>query len=217
MNIEGPNLSTVIEWVDHPESGYAEVLVCGWDRERLLERIAAAFLEAGINVLGADIFTRSDNLALDIFKVTNHRNEPLPRERERKVFEQKLRESLIAPGYRLVPVPKEKRGIRADKASVTEEDELPVWVVVNNNAHPTCTILEVQAPDRMGLLYHLLRAISHGGITIEAARIATEQKAALDVFYLRTKEGGKLEDHHQLMRLERRLRTAAARAEKNNG
>jgi [protein-PII] uridylyltransferase len=216
-NIECPNLSTVIEWVDHPEAGYAEVLVCGWDRERLLERIAAAFLESGINVLGADIFTRSDNLALDIFKVTNHRSEPLPRERERNVFEQKLRESLIAPGYRLVPVPKEKPGIRADKASGNEEDELPVWVVVNNNAHPTCTILEVQAPDRMGLLYHLLRAISHGGITIEAARIATEQKAALDVFYLRTKEGGKLEDHHQLMRLERRLRTAAARAGKNNG
>ena len=217
MNIEGPNLSTVIEWVDHPEAGYAEVLVCGWDRERLLERIAAAFLEAGINVLGADIFTRSDNLALDIFKVTNHRNEPLPRERERKVFEQKLRESLIAPGHRLVPIPKEKPGISADRSPGNEEGELPVWVVVNNNAHPTCTILEVQAPDRMGLLYHLLRAISHGGITIEAARIATEQKAALDVFYLRTKEGGKLEDHHQLMRLERRLRTAAARAGKNNG
>jgi [protein-PII] uridylyltransferase len=217
VNTEGPSLPSVIEWVDHPEAGYAEVLVCGWDRERLLERIAAAFLEAGINVLGADIFTRRDNLALDIFKVTNQHSEPLPRERERKVFEQKLRESLLAPGNRIVPAPKEKPDIRADKTSGNEEDELPVWVVVNNNAHPTCTILEVQAPDRMGLLYHLLRAISHGGITIEAARIATEQKAALDVFYLRTKEGGKLEDHHHLMRLERRLRTAAARAGKNNG
>jgi [protein-PII] uridylyltransferase len=217
VNTEGPSLPSVIEWVDHPEAGYAEVLVCGWDRERLLERIAAAFLEAGINVLGADIFTRRDNLALDIFKVTNQHSEPLPRERERKVFEQKLRESLLAPGNRIVPAPKEKPDIRTDKTSGNEEDELPVWVVVNNNAHPTCTILEVQAPDRMGLLYHLLRAISHGGITIEAARIATEQKAALDVFYLRTKEGGKLEDHHQLMRLERRLRTAAARAGKNNG
>ena len=217
VNTEGPSLPSVIEWVNHPEAGYAEVLVCGWDRERLLERIAAAFLEAGINVLGADIFTRRDNLALDIFKVTNQHSEPLPRERERKVFEQKLRESLLAPGNRIVPASKEKPDIRADKTSGNEEDELPVWVVVNNNAHPTCTILEVQAPDRMGLLYHLLRAISHGGITIEAARIATEQKAALDVFYLRTKEGGKLEDHHQLMRLERRLRTAAARAGKNNG
>jgi [protein-PII] uridylyltransferase len=201
--------------VDHPELGYAEVLVCGWDRERLLERIAAAFLEAGINVLGADIFTRSDNIALDIFKVTNHRNEPLPRERERRLFEQKLEESLMAPGNKLVPVPKQTRVIRTNKEKKYEEEELPVWVVVNNNAHPSCTILEVQAPDRMGLLYHLLRAISHGGITIEAARIATEQKAALDVFYLRTKEGGKLEDHNQLMRLERRLRTAAARAGEN--
>jgi [protein-PII] uridylyltransferase len=85
-------------------------------------------------------------------------------------------------------------------------------VVFNNNAHPSCTILEVQAPDRMGLLYHLLRAISPGGIMIEAARIATEQRAALDVFYLRTKEGSKLEDHKLLLRLERRLRVASARA-----
>ena len=217
VNTEGPNLCPVIEWVDHPEAGYAQVLVCGWDRERLLERIAAAFLEAGINVHGADIFTRSDNLALDLFKVTNHRNEPLPRERERKMFEQKLGESLMAPGNRLVPVPKRKRDFLTDRLTGNEEEELPVWVVVNNNAHPSCTILEVQAPDRLGLLYHLLRAISHGGITIEAARIATEQKAALDVFYLRTKEGGKLEDHDQLMRLERRLRIAAARAGQNNG
>jgi [protein-PII] uridylyltransferase len=92
------------------------------------------------------------------------------------------------------------------------EEDLPVWVVVNNNAHPTCTIIEVQAPDRLGLLYHLLRAISHGGISIEAARIATEQKAALDVFYLRTKEGEKITDRNALLRLERRLRAASARA-----
>jgi len=212
LNTEGQNLSPVIEWVDHPEAGYAEVLVCSWDRERLLERIAAAFLEAGINVLGADIFTRSDDLALDIFKVSNHRNEPLPRERERKIFEQKLSNSLQAPGKRPVPLPKPKPGILTDGTKGTDDEELPVWVVVNNNAHPSCTILEVQAPDRLGLLYYLLRAISYGGITIDSARIATEQKAALDVFYLRTKEGGKIENHTQLMRLERRLRAASARA-----
>jgi [protein-PII] uridylyltransferase len=205
----GPNLDPVIEWIDHPEAGHAEVLVCGWDRERLLERIAAAFLDAGINVLGADVFTRSDKLALDIFKVSNHRNEPLPRERDRKRFELKLSELLFAPGSRLVPEPKQL--IKTD-GIVEEEEELPVWVVVNNNAHPSCTILEVQAPDRLGLLYHLLRAISHGGISIDAARIATEQKAALDVFYLRNKEGGKIVERNALMRLERRLRVASARS-----
>jgi [protein-PII] uridylyltransferase len=205
---DGPNLDPAIEWIDHPQAGHAEVLVCGWDRERLLERIAAAFLDAGINVLGADVYTRSDKLALDIFKVSNHRNEPLPRERERKRFEIKLRELLIAPGSRLVPEPKPRP---TPSTLAEDEEELPVWVVVNNNAHPSCTILEVQAPDRLGLLYHLLSAISHGGIAIEAARIATEQKAALDVFYLRNKEGGKIVERNSLMRLERRLRAAAAR------
>ena len=157
--------------------------------------------------MGADIFTRADMLALDIFKVSNHQSDPLPKERDKKQFEQKLKELLIAPGRRLVPEPK----LRRKPASWSDEDEQPVWVVVNNNAHPTCTILEVQAPDRLGLLYQLLRAISHGGISIEAARIATEQSAALDVFYLRTKEGGKIEKRTALMRLERRLRSAAAR------
>jgi [protein-PII] uridylyltransferase len=205
---DGANLEPVIRWTDHPESGHAEVLVCGWDRERLLERIAAAFLATGINVLGADIYTRADLLALDIFKVANHRNEPLPKERDRILFEKRLRELLMAPGRRLVPVPKQPRVRRA----LPDEEEIPFGVVINNQAHPACTIVEVQAADRLGLLYHLLRAISHGGISIEAARIATEQKAAIDVFYLRTKTGEKITGREDLIRLERRLRVASSRA-----
>ena len=204
LRSDGPYLEPVIEWIDHPEAGHAELVVCGWDRGRLLERIAAALLEAGINVLGADIYTRADQLALDIFRVTNHRSEPLPREKSRKAFENKLRELLQAPGNRIVPEP--VRGVTGGR--VTDE-ELPVRVLLNNNAHPSCTIIEVQAPDRVGLLYHLLRAISHGGITIEAARIATEQKAALDVFYLRNKDGEKITTENALARLERRIRAAA--------
>ena len=115
----------------------------------------------------------------------------------------------MAPGSSLVPEPKQPLRI---SPSIPEDEELPVWVKINNNAHPTCTILEVQAPDRIGLLYHLLRAVSHGGISIEAARIATEQKAALDVFYLRTKEGGKIEERNLKMRMEKRLRLASFRA-----
>ena len=211
---EGPNIDPVIKWVDHPEAGHAEVMVCGWDRERLLERIAAAFLASGINVLGADVYTRADSLALDIFKVSNHRNDPLPKERDRDLFEKHLLELLPAPGSRTVPEPSEPARVRRERRleKGEEGEEPPVWVVVNNNAHPTCTILEVQAPDRLGLLYHLLRAISHGGISIEAARIATEQKAALDVFYLRTKAGEKITERAALLRLERRLRAASERA-----
>jgi [protein-PII] uridylyltransferase len=207
LTTDGSNLKPVVEWVDHPEAGHAEVMVCGWDRDRLLERISAAFLEAGINVLSADIYTRADNLALDLFRVSNHRNEPLPREKARRIFENKLEALLLAPGNRIVPEPK-----RTPVLPIKPDEEMPVRFFVNNTSHPTCTIIEVQAPDRVGLLYHLMRAISYGGMKIEAARIATEQKAALDVFYLRTKEGGKLTNIHGLGRLERRIRTASTLA-----
>jgi [protein-PII] uridylyltransferase len=208
ITTHGPHLAPVVEWVDHPAAGHAEVRVCGWDRERLLERIAAAFLGSGINVLSADVYTRADSLALDLFRVANHRNEPLPGERDRKAFEKRLTELLLAPGRRRVPVPV----VRSSAGTVlTPDEELPFWVTVNNNAHPECTILEVQATDRLGLLYHLLRAITHGGTTIEAARIATEQRAALDVFYLRSKDGSKITERTDLLRLEKRLRLAAAR------
>jgi len=70
----------------------------------------------------------------------------------------------------------------------------------------------LQAPDKLGLLYHLLRAISHGGIMIKSARIATESRAALDVFYLSDRVGGKITDHSDLLRLERRIRTAVRMA-----
>jgi len=205
---EGPNLAAAVEWIDHEDAGHVEVLVCGWDRERLLERITAAFMEVGINILGADINTRADGLVLDIFRVSNHRNEPLPKQRDRDKFEKRLAELLELPGSRALPRSKRPSRVRGEN----EEEELPVWVVVNNNAHPSSTILELQAPDKLGLLYHLLRAISHGGIMIKSARIATESRAALDVFYLSDRVGGKITDHSDLLRLERRIRTAVRMA-----
>lgn len=203
------HLYPAVAWIDHEEAGHGEVIVCGWDRDRLLERIAAALLKSGLNVLGADVFTRNDQLALDIFKVSKHRSEPLPGERDRRNFQQELEALLQAPGHRNTPEPK----VRKRRKDLDEEEELPFWVSIDNAAHPTCTILEVQAQDRLGLLYQLLRAISHGGISIEAARISTERKAALDVFYIRGEEGEKITARNALLRLERRLRTAATQAD----
>jgi len=169
---EGPNLDASVEWIDHPEAGHAEVLVCGWDRERLLERIAAAFLESGINILGADINTRADGLVLDVFRVSNHRNEPLPKQRDRDRFEARLSELLALPGSRALPRP--ARPTRPGREG--DDEELPVWVVVNNNAHPDSTILELQAPDKLGLST-ICSVRSRTGVS-RSSRRASPRKAA---------------------------------------
>ena len=77
-----PAFSPVFKWIARPEQGHSEVWVCGWNRPRLLERIAGAFLSAQVNILSADVFTRGDNLALDIFRVCSTQLTPVTSARD---------------------------------------------------------------------------------------------------------------------------------------
>lgn len=66
---DASGLVPVMKWIPRPEQGHSEVWICGWNRHRLLQRLSGAFLSSEINVLSAEIFTRGDDLALDIFRV----------------------------------------------------------------------------------------------------------------------------------------------------
>ena len=58
-----------VEWVDSPAGDRSRVVVCSWDRRGLLEQIAAAFGALRCNIRQADVYTRTDSLALDVFQV----------------------------------------------------------------------------------------------------------------------------------------------------
>jgi [protein-PII] uridylyltransferase len=64
-------LLPVMSWEDHAEQGYSELTVVCWDRHLLLARISGALAAESINILSADLYQRSDNLVLDIFRVCN--------------------------------------------------------------------------------------------------------------------------------------------------
>jgi [protein-PII] uridylyltransferase len=53
------------------------------------------------------------------------------------------------------------------------------------------TVIEIVAPDELGLLYRISRAIAENGCAIDLVLIATEGDKAIDVFHI-TKEGAKL-------------------------
>ena len=63
----------IVGWQDEPNRGYNLVKVCTWDRAGLFSRIAGSFSATGLNILSAQIFTRSDGVALDAFFVNDAR------------------------------------------------------------------------------------------------------------------------------------------------
>lgn len=204
-------LAPVFHWIPRPEQGHTEVWVCGWDRPRLLERIAGAFLSAQVNILSADIFTRSDSLALDIFRVASPQHQPVTSPRDTARVESRLAESLAVEDYDFTPLISKDTRLRAYRLS--QDFDLPTRITVENSSHPIYTLIDIQTPDRLGLLYDLLRAMGSVGLIIELSRITTEMDVAMDSFYIHSKDGQKVTDPAAIKRLQRLLQRAAVKVE----
>jgi [protein-PII] uridylyltransferase len=201
-------LSPVTKWIHHPGLGHSEVLVCGWDHPGFIRRICGAFLSARINVLSADIHTRADNLVLDIFRVCDAKHEPVASERDHKLVEKLLDESLSDPDFDFTPHIAMARQKIAYRMSL--EADIPTRISIDNHGHPSFTLVDIQTSDRIGLLYDLFGALADLGLSLELARITTEKEVALDTFYVyRSSDGAKPSGEDEIRELQRVLQKAA--------
>jgi [protein-PII] uridylyltransferase len=83
--------------------------------------------------------------------------------------------------------------------------------VIVDNSPERHTVLEVVAPDRLGLLYDLVETIGRLGFEITYARITTEAAAALDTFHITGPEGRKITGESKLNTLRDALFDAGSR------
>ncbi len=197
----------VLRWIAHPNKGHSEVWICGWDRKELLARIAGSFSCVQLNILSADAFTRGDSLVLDIFRVCNTKFEAVTDERDIVEVEKLLTQSLQTFEHDFTP--KLVKAMRRREFHLSHELDFPTRIAIDNDAHPTYTLVDIQTPDRLGLLYNLLKALGHAGAQIALSRIATEKGAAIDTFYVSDMEGEKLKDAAALSRLRKALLEAS--------
>ncbi|HEY1769754.1 MAG TPA: [protein-PII] uridylyltransferase [Chthoniobacterales bacterium] len=204
---EQPAYAPALNWEPQPEQGHSVVSICTWDRLQLLESIAGAFAVASINILSADIFVRRDNLALDVFRVSNKRNAAVSDAREMTLFESTLRNALQNERHDFAPT---LAAVRSRMTKRAPEIEFPTRVSIENRSHPTSTLIEVETPDRLGLLYDLVACLGRKNICITLARISTEKGAAIDTFYVAdASTRGKITDAKRIQELQRQIISAA--------
>ena len=156
-----PSIQPAIQWVGRPERGHTEVLIAGWKRRTLLTKIAGSFSAAGLNILSADSFIRSDLLALEIFRVCDARRRAVSDARDIAVVERYIATALAVEQFDFGPLLKNARRVEqpayyfGDSTSrrsraIREMVALPTRILTRNDPASRFTLLEVQAATGSG-------------------------------------------------------------------
>lgn len=200
-------LTPVVNWHNEPDRGYNAVKICTWDRPGLFRRIAGCLSAVGLNILSAQIFTRTDGIILDTLFVADAKSGDLANQEQRNKFEELLEKALTGtePDFRALIA--RQKILRPIYQAYTGE-HIPTQIHIDNEASDTRTLIEVQTEDRLGLLYTISETLAELALDISAAKISTEKGAAIDSFYVRERDGRKVLVLERHQAIERKLRLA---------
>jgi len=199
-------LAPAIQWKAVPEQGHSVVIFCTWERERLLAKVAGSFSVVPLNILSADIFQRGDHVVLGVFRVCDTKARPVTHQRDFTLVEQTLRRALEDESFDFLPlIEKAKR----QSHCLTTGIEFPTRIAIDNKTHPAYALIEIQAPDRIGLLYDVLTCLDRENLLVPLSRINTQAGAAIDTLYAVDRSTrAKITDPHRMRAVQQRLQNA---------
>jgi [protein-PII] uridylyltransferase len=184
-------LSPVTAWLDEPDRGYNVVKICTWDRAGLFGKIAGSLSAAGLNILSARIFTRTDGIVLDTFSVNDARTGNLAARAQHDQFAESLEKVLNGEPVDL-PALIARQITNRPVYSAYAGERMPTEIYFDNEASEERTLIEIETEDQLGLLHAISRTFFELAVDIAGARIVTERGAAIDSFYVRETDGGKI-------------------------
>jgi [protein-PII] uridylyltransferase len=159
--------------------GVTEITVLAPDHPWLLSIIAGACAMSGANIVGAQIFTTTDGIALDTISISREferfEDEERRATRVADTIEKALRGDLKLREVVSTRVPPKGRM----RAFALEPN-----VNINNQWSHRYSTIEVTGLDRTGLLYELTATLSKLNLNIGSAHVATFGERVVDTFYV---------------------------------
>ena len=195
--------------VDEP---YVEVVCVADDQPGLLAKFAAVFAASRLKVMGAQVCTwrgpDGSRRGLDGFWLRGRGGADSV---ERMLPNMQRDLAALLGGETTAEELVSSR--RTSRWNERRAPDVTPRVSIDNRAGRNHTVIEIIAPDRLGLLYALAHVIASEGLSIYVAKINTEGARIADVFYVTAAGGGKLTDKVSLETLERKLLAAIAALE----
>jgi [protein-PII] uridylyltransferase len=205
-------LSPVTAWMDEPDRGYNVVKICTWDRAGLFGKIAGSLSATGLNILSAQIYTRTDGIALDTIFVNDARTGNLAARAQHDKFAELLEKVLAGDAVDL-PTLITRQITNRPVYQAYPGERMPTEINFDNEASETRTLIEVETEDQLGLLYAISRTFAELAVDIAGARIVTERGVAINSFYVRELAGGKIISTERQKKIADKLREAISRLE----
>ena len=165
------------------------ITLCAKDRPGLLSKVAGVLTLNSINILDVRIFTWRNNIALDMFEVQAPPDLIFEDERWQRCARH-LQATLDGSMDLSAELNRKQGDFRSIKHLTKER---PQKVMIDNDSSSFFTIVEVIAWDFPGLLYRITDALFRCRLDIWVAKSAMRVDQAVDVFYVRSFDGEKVD------------------------
>ena len=184
------------------EREYTSLIISTLDVPGLFSMITGVLAANGINILGAQIYTRVNGAALDLL----HVNQPHGGIIDDAAKWDRVRAELTAViegRTRLADLVKRRK-----KSSYLTEKKLPRYpnrVEFDNEISAEHTVIDIFAHDKVGLLYYISQTLADLGLYIHVAKISTKVDQVTDTFYVKDIFGLKILEEAKLEEVRSRL------------
>jgi len=174
------------------------VTIVAPDRPGLFWRVAGTLALNGLDVVSARAWSSADGFAIERFRVQS----VFGRAPDWAAVESDLNRVLAG---RLSLEARLADRARDYASSPRPPSAAParVEVSVDNDASDTATVIEVRAPDRIGTLYRITKALAELELDVRLAKVASLGHEVVDAFYVVDRDGQKLDDDEHLREIQR--------------
>ena len=194
-----------MEFVQHP--AHTEIVICTRDQRQLLAKICGVLAVHDIDILRADVHTRDDDVAIDVFQVTDVSGSPtLPKVKRAQVCE---RLAAVIGGTMEVSQLFENYSTRWSHRK-REVPQRAAEIEVENQVSDRYTVIDADVSNVAGLLYKITHTLAEMDLDIHMAIVNTVADRARDAFYVVDRQGEKIVNYEILEEVKSRLRDGLA-------
>jgi len=174
---------------------YSRIFIITKNRSGILKDIVKGLSNSQLKILGAQISSLLNNDVVDVFWVSNFKNQSVTKNEEKSFIRDNIGKSI------------ESSDINLKKHIINKSSPIIVdsTVLVDNDLSSKTTTVQVMTSDKPGRLYNILEAFYEMNLNVLSAKISTLGEKIFDIFQVSSAQNKKIIDKKEIKKIEKKI------------